>query len=125
MPQTNYDATTANAWQLDAENDGPRVRSVAGALEARDGADAAAVPFRSAPLGGYEEVTRSAGQVTDVVLWTDSGKTQKVRETNITRSAGQVSTVVLKEYDGTGALAVTRTGTITRSGGQVANIDWV
>jgi len=67
-------------------------------------------------------VTRSSGQVVSVVVWTDSGHTQKIRETLITRSSGQVSVVVTKQYDGAGALLNTYTKTITRSSGQVASI---
>lgn len=74
----------------------------------------------------YTEVVRSAGQVTDVIEWTDSGKTQKIRETNIARSGGQVSQIVIKQYDGAGALITgeTATGVVARSGGQVTSIDW-
>lgn len=73
----------------------------------------------------YLEVTRSGGQVTDVIIYTDSGKTTKIREVNITRTLGQVSQVVTKQYDGGGSLVQTLTQTITRSGGQVASIDAV
>lgn len=73
----------------------------------------------------YLEVTRTNGRVSDVTYWTDSGKTTKIRETNITRTAGQVSSVVVKQYDASGVLAETLTGTVTRTGGQVASIDWV
>jgi hypothetical protein len=73
----------------------------------------------------YEEVTRSGGQVTSDIVWTDNTKITKVRETLITRSGGQVDTVVMKQYDAGGALVQTLTGTITRSGGQVESIAWV
>lgn len=73
----------------------------------------------------YEELTRVSGQVSNVTIWTDSGKSVKVRETDITRSSGQVSVIIDKQYDAVGVLAQTMTGTITRSGGQVASIDWV
>ena len=75
----------------------------------------------------YEEITRSGGQVTDVVVWTTSGKTTKVRETNITRSGGQLSQIVHKHYDGTGTIIAgqTLTGTVTRVNGQLESIDWV
>lgn len=73
----------------------------------------------------YLEVTRASGKVTDIVYWTDNGKTVKIRETNITRSAGKVSIVVQKQYDGTGTLVETLTKTITRSGGKVESIDLV
>lgn len=73
----------------------------------------------------YIELTRSAGQVTDVITWETAAKLKKVREANITRASGQVSVVVEKQYDGAGSLAQTLTYTITRSGGQVASIDAV
>ena len=73
----------------------------------------------------YEELTRSGGKVTDIIHWTDNGKTVKIREVNLTRTSGKVSTIVMKQYDGAGALAQTLTGTVTRSGGKVASIDWV
>lgn len=73
----------------------------------------------------YLELVRSGGRVTDVIYWTDNTKTTKIRETNITRTSGQVSSVVVKQYDGTGTLAQTLTGTVNRTGGQVDDIDWV
>jgi hypothetical protein len=73
----------------------------------------------------YLELVRTSGQVSDVIHWTDNGKTQKIRETNITRTAGQVSQIVVKQYDGAGVLAETLTGTVSRTGGQVDNIEWV
>jgi hypothetical protein len=72
----------------------------------------------------YLEITRTNGQVTDVVYWTDASKTTKVRETNITRASGLVSQVVIKQYDGTGTLAETLTGSITRANGQISSIGW-
>jgi hypothetical protein len=73
---------------------------------------------------GYTEVTRLSGQVTDVIVWTDSGKTQKIHEVNITRSSGQVSQIVEKLYSASGSLLAggTFTKTIARSGGRVASI---
>lgn len=73
----------------------------------------------------YLETTRSSGRVTDIIAWTDSGKTLKIREVNVTRSAGLVSQVVEKQYDGTGTLKYTMTYTITRTGGQISSVDAV
>jgi len=70
----------------------------------------------------YTEVTRSAGQISNITVWTDVGKTTKVRETLITRSGGQVSQVVEKQYDGTGVLVQTLTHDITRTGGLVTSL---
>jgi len=73
----------------------------------------------------WEEVIRSGDNITDVILWTDNGKTVKIRETNITRAFGKVSVIVEKAYDVAGTLVETLTKTITRSGGKVASTDWV
>lgn len=73
----------------------------------------------------YMELTRSSGQVTTATYWTDSGKTTKIRETMLTRTSGQVSTIVATQYDAGGSLVQTLTGTVSRSSGQVASIDWV
>jgi hypothetical protein len=75
----------------------------------------------------YEEYIYSGIKVTDIIVWTDSGKTQKIRETTFTYSGNKVSTVVTKQYDGAGVLIVgeTMTETFTYSGNQVSNIDRV
>jgi len=73
----------------------------------------------------YVELTRVSGKVTEVIAWTDNGKTVKIRETLITRSGNQVSTVVEKQYDGAGSLVETLTHTFTYSSGRVASIDTV
>lgn len=76
---------------------------------------------------GYLEVTRSGGQVSDVIAWTSSGKTTKIRELNLTRASGQISVIVLKQYDGAGSLVTnqTLTGTVSRTGGNIDSITWV
>jgi len=75
----------------------------------------------------YVEIIRAAGRVTDIVVWTDSGKTVKIRETNITRAAGLVSQTVEKQYDGAGTLITgqTITSTFNRTGSNVSSIDQV
>lgn len=73
----------------------------------------------------YLEVVRTSGRVTDIITWTDSGKTLKVREANITRTSGIVSQIVEKQYDGTGSLKYTMTYTVNRTGNQVSSIDAV
>jgi len=71
----------------------------------------------------YEEYTYSGVFVTSIVVWTDSGKTQKIREELYTYSAGFVSQVVTKQYDASGTLAETLTEDFSYSAGQVASID--
>lgn len=70
----------------------------------------------------YTEITRSGGQVSDVVTWQTAAKLLRVRDVTITRSGGQVSVVVERQYNAAGALVQTLTHTITRSSGQAASI---
>lgn len=73
----------------------------------------------------YQEIVRSAGKVTNVINWTDSGKTVKIREMVITRSAGKVSQLDFIQYDGSGTEKQRLTGVITRDGnGKVSTIQW-
>lgn len=72
----------------------------------------------------YEEITRSGGVVTNHIVYTDSGKTTKIRETNITRSAGKVSEIEIIQYE-SGSEKYTLTGTVARSSGSVSDITWV
>lgn len=73
----------------------------------------------------HSDVTRTDGKASSIIQWTDDQKTTKVRETIITRSSGKVSQIVVKQYDGSGTLKHTMTGTITRNAGKVDCIDWV
>jgi hypothetical protein len=75
----------------------------------------------------YTEITRVAGKVTNVTVWTDNLKTTKIRETQITRTAGKVTQVVEIQYDGAGVVIVgeTKTTTITRTAGKVTSLDEV
>lgn len=72
----------------------------------------------------YEEVTRVSGLVTDISIWTTSGKTQKIKGTAITRTSGLVSSIVETRYDANGTLLAggTFTKTITRASGLVTSI---
>ena len=76
----------------------------------------------------FTEVVYSGNQVTDVIIWTDSGKTQKIREESYTYTGNKVTTVVTKQYDGSGTLIPTigtYTETITYSGARVESITGV
>jgi len=76
----------------------------------------------------YLEVTRTAGKVSAITYWTDSGKTIKIREVVITRDGnGKVSQTVETQYDAAGAPITGEilTTTITRSGGKVENMTMV
>jgi hypothetical protein len=73
----------------------------------------------------YEEFTYSGGQVSSVIHWTDSGKTTKIREQTFTYTGNKVNTEVIKQYNSSGTLKYTLTGTYTWSGNQISNVDWV
>jgi hypothetical protein len=51
---------------------------------------------------GYEEYTYSGQKLTGWILWTDSGKTTKIREEQYTWSGNKISTFVEIQYDGAG-----------------------
>jgi hypothetical protein len=73
----------------------------------------------------YTEYTYSGTKVTDIIVWTDAGKTVKIRETNITYIGSKVNTLALKQYDNTGTLLETKTDTYVYSGNNVSNITTV
>ena len=75
----------------------------------------------------FTEITRVGGVATNVTIWTDNGKTIKIRESQITRTAGKVSQTVDIQYDAAGAVIVgeTMTKTYNRTNGQVTSIDEV
>jgi hypothetical protein len=71
----------------------------------------------------YDELTRTSGKVTHVVVWDSSSKSIMIREELITRVNGKVSQLVAKQYDrGTGLLKETMTEVYTRTGGKVTSI---
>ena len=67
----------------------------------------------------FTEITRAAGKVTDIITWTDNGKTVKIREEIYTYSGNNIDTATTKHYDGAGVLIIgeTLTETYTFSGG--------
>jgi len=70
----------------------------------------------------FVEYTYSGSKVTDVIAWTDAGKTVKIRETNLTYTGTRVTTEVNKQYDDAGVLIETETNTYVYSGSKVQNI---
>lgn len=71
----------------------------------------------------YDELTRTGGKVTHVIVWDSPSKNVMIREELITRVSGKVSQLVAKQYDrGTGLLKETMTEVYTRTGGKVTAI---
>lgn len=73
----------------------------------------------------YIEYVYSGNIVTDIITWTDSGKTIKVREENYTYSSGKVTTIITKQYDELGSLAETLTETLNYTAGKLTSEDLV
>ena len=73
----------------------------------------------------YYEVTYSSGRVTDEIWWTDSGKTQKIREVSYSYTGILLNTETRKSYDNTGTLVETLTLTYVYSGNRIQNASYV
>ena len=73
----------------------------------------------------YEEFIYTGSRVDSIIVWTDSGKTTKIRETNFTYTGQKVTTEVIKQYDSGGTLKVTLTGTYSYTGNKLDDITWV
>lgn len=74
------------------------------------------------PTGeSYTEITRTNNRVSDIITWTDSGKTQKIREENYTYTDGILTSYTILYYDGSGILNKTETYTINRTNGFITS----
>jgi hypothetical protein len=75
----------------------------------------------------FEEYTYLANRVSNLTIWTDNGKTKKIREWDYTYSGVKIATVVAKQYDAAGALIVgeTMTETYTFTGNDVTSVERV
>jgi hypothetical protein len=71
----------------------------------------------------YLEVTRAAGKVSTVIVYTDATKTTKIRElSNIVRTGGRIDSYDVIQYDGLGSVKQTMSYAITRTAGRVSSI---
>lgn len=73
----------------------------------------------------YQEYTYWGSRVTNITIWTDSGKTTKIREFQYSYSSGKVSQEVIIQYNGSGVEVERLTLTYTYSGSRVSNITTV
>lgn len=72
----------------------------------------------------FEEFIYTGNKVSSIIIWTNAGKTVKIRETLFTYTGNKVTTVATKQYDGAGVLIAgeTMTETFAYSGNQVSDI---
>lgn len=73
----------------------------------------------------FVEYVYSANKVTDIITWTDSGKTIKIREESFVFTAGKIDTITMKQYDGLGVLVETLVSTFNFTGNQLTSEDVV
>lgn len=70
----------------------------------------------------YEEYTYTGINVSNATIWTNSGKTLKIREYIYTYSGAFVSTVTVKQYDSEGDLIEQIVHTYNYSGARISDI---
>jgi hypothetical protein len=71
----------------------------------------------------FEEVSYDGSRIISMVIWTDSGKTKKIREEEYTYGNGnQVSIIVTKQYNSDGNVVETLTENYNWDNGKVTNI---
>jgi|CXWL01.1.fsa_nt_gi hypothetical protein len=58
---------------------------------------------------GYEEVVYSGNKTTNVTIWTDNTKVQKIREQAFSYSGNNITQVITSYYDGAGVVSKTMT----------------
>lgn len=73
----------------------------------------------------YEEYTYSGNYVSADIVWTDSGKTTKIREYTYTYDTGKMVGSVEKQYNGSGTLVETLTKTYTWTGSKLTSVTCV
>lgn len=73
----------------------------------------------------WENTYDGGGRISNTTVWTDSGKTVKIREHTYTYLSGKLNTAVTKQYDSVGSLLETLTETYVWSGARVSNITCV
>lgn len=72
----------------------------------------------------YQEITKTGNKVTSIIYYTDTGKTEKIREELITYTGNIVTQIVTNQYSA-GILVETFIETINYTNNQVSSIDGV
>ena len=70
----------------------------------------------------YDEITYTGNKATNYTVWTNSGKTTKIREEQYTYTGNRVTQVITIQYDGSGTEKERLTEAYTYSGNNVSNI---
>ena len=75
----------------------------------------------------YEEYIYTGNKVTSITIYTDSGKTIKIRRESYTYTGSKIDTIITEQFDDSGVPIVgeTMTDTYTYAGNNVSSIDRV
>jgi hypothetical protein len=73
----------------------------------------------------FVEYIYSGSNLTDMIIWTDNTKMQKIFEESYTYLSGRVATITAKQYDRAGLLVETLTSALTYSGTKLISEDRV
>ena len=74
----------------------------------------------------HEEIIKTNGKVSSVIVWKTSNKLTKIRESTFSRVNGRISSIIIKQYDASGQVIIGQTleKTISRdTNGFVKTID--
>lgn len=107
-------------WDAENETPVPLTDLVAGSSGLTEGAHRVLdTLIHDLAEDGYEEYTYSGNRVTNITVWTDSGKTTKIREWQYTYSGRKVNTETVIQYNASGAEAERLTISYSYSGSRV------
>ncbi len=70
----------------------------------------------------YEEYTYTASKITNVTIWTNSGKTKKIREHAYTYTGIKITQEIITQYDSDGNWSERLTLTYVYTGAQISDI---
>lgn len=73
----------------------------------------------------YEEYTFSGNKISNIIIWTDTNKTTKIREFSYVFANNKISTETAKQYDSNGDLLATLVATYAFSGNNIASVTYV
>jgi hypothetical protein len=71
----------------------------------------------------YDEITYVGNNVTSIIVWTDSGQTQKIREEQFTYLGTQIQTATIIQYGPSGQEVERMTEAYNYSGNRIVSID--
>ena len=70
-------------------------------------------------------ITRSGGLITNVLFQTIGGSPVPIRNIAVTRTSGLITGLIITQYNSIGSATETMTGTVVRTAGLLASVNWV